>query len=347
MWQQIHKELVHNVPGGWMKYDNNHEYLIPKDLTMVGTRILGVGEDGKSMYSDNHGATWTVNSNMPQNTTYRGVTARGNTVIAVTDQGPNHVAISTDRGATWSPVSSPNGSWSNVSSDGETFLSTYNGRKYMYSYTGSDRSASFTVFDENRGVGMTDVEAADVYGVDASTDLRHIGVFPLEAEPDYPVEGYAKKGDKYVGVRSYLSEIIDANQEAQLSNARLDEANVTIETMRSNFETRIAALELANVTTYNYDVTVVNTGYGNKYFIDGNQQPTLNVNSGDTLVFDQSDSSNTGHPLRIYEDEARTTEVSSGVTVDGTTITYVPSTTGTYYYQCQAHAGMGGQITVS
>ena len=194
---------------------------------------------------------------------------------------------------------------------------------------------------------MTDVEAADVYGVDASTDLRHIGVFPLEAEPDYPVEGYAKKGDKYVGVRSYLSEIIDANQEAQLSNARLDEANVTIETMRSNFETRIAALELANVTTYNYDVTVVNTGYGNKYFIDGNQQPTLNVNSGDTLVFDQSDSSNTGHPLRIYEDEARTTEVSSGVTVDGTTITYVPSTTGTYYYQCQAHAGMGGQITVS
>ena len=99
-------------------------------------------------------------------------------------------------------------------------------------------------------------------------------------------------------------------------------------------------------TTTSYDVTVVNN-YGNKYALNGNLQQTVTASVGDTITFDQSDSSNSGHPLRIYEDEERATEVTDGVVVDGTTITFVPSAAGTFYYQCQAHAGMGGQIVVS
>ena len=103
----------------------------------------------------------------------------------------------------------------------------------------------------------------------------------------------------------------------------------------------------SSITNLDYIVTVVNTGSGNKYAINGNLQQTVYAIEDESIIFDQSDASNSGHPLRIYEDELRTTEITTGVTIDGTTITFVPSTTGTLYYQCQAHAGMGGQIIVS
>ena len=101
------------------------------------------------------------------------------------------------------------------------------------------------------------------------------------------------------------------------------------------------------VTTYNYTVTVNSTSYGNKYYLNGNLQQTIDALVGDTIVFDQSDSSNTGHPLKIYTDPTRTNEVTTGVTVDGSTTTFVVSEEGTFYYQCQIHSGMGSSITIN
>ena len=101
------------------------------------------------------------------------------------------------------------------------------------------------------------------------------------------------------------------------------------------------------VVTYNYTVTVNNTGYGNKYYLNGDQQQTIDALVGDTIVFDQSDSSNTGHPLRIYTDSAKTNEVTTGVTIDGSTTTFVVSEEGTFYYQCEVHSGMGSSITIN
>ena len=54
-------------------------------------------------------------------------------------------------------------------------------------------------------------------------------------------------------------------------------------------------------TTITLAVTVVNPGSGNKYYIDGVQQATLTLYEGNTYRFDQSDSSNSGHPLRLSE----------------------------------------------
>ena len=51
--------------------------------------------------------------------------------------------------------------------------------------------------------------------------------------------------------------------------------------------------------TRTFTVTVVSTGSGNKYFIDGVQTPTLELVEGATFRFDQSDSSNNTHPLRF------------------------------------------------
>jgi plastocyanin len=108
--------------------------------------------------------------------------------------------------------------------------------------------------------------------------------------------------------------------------------DIIVSTTRSSF-----------TTTYN--VTVVNN-YGNKYVIDGVQQDSLTMTAGQTYIFDQSDSSNSGHPLKIYTDSSKSTEVTAGVTISGNTTTFVPATPGTYSYQCAAHAGMGGNITV-
>ena len=48
-----------------------------------------------------------------------------------------------------------------------------------------------------------------------------------------------------------------------------------------------------------FTVTVVSTGGGNKYFIDGVQQATVALARGATYRFDQSDSSNGTHPLLL------------------------------------------------
>ena len=109
-----------------------------------------------------------------------------------------------------------------------------------------------------------------------------------------------------------------------------------------------------NPITQTFSVHVQSTGYGNKYFIDMVQQPTLNLNEGSTYRFDQSGATNSGHGLRFSTTSDGThgggTEYTTGVSVVGT-----PGTSGAYtqievasgaptlYYYCVNHSGMGGQ----
>ena len=55
-------------------------------------------------------------------------------------------------------------------------------------------------------------------------------------------------------------------------------------------------LLLTSDTSHIYPVTVVATEVGNKYNIDGELQPTLIFEEGVTYRFDQSDTTNKGHP---------------------------------------------------
>ena len=104
--------------------------------------------------------------------------------------------------------------------------------------------------------------------------------------------------------------------------------------------------------TRTFTVTVVSTGGGNKYFIDGVQTPTLELVEGATFRFDQSDSSNGTHPLRFATaaDASGGTQYTTNVTTNGTpgssgayTQIEVASSAPTLYYYCTAHSGMGGQ----
>lgn len=98
-------------------------------------------------------------------------------------------------------------------------------------------------------------------------------------------------------------------------------------------------------------------GSTSAYFLDGIEAPAISLHGADSVTadseyfyrFDQSDSSNSTHPLLFYLDAAKTTAYTTGVTTNGT-----PGSSGAYtqiavdrdtpsvlYYQCSSHAYMG------
>ena len=105
-----------------------------------------------------------------------------------------------------------------------------------------------------------------------------------------------------------------------------------------------------------YTVKVVSDS-GNKYRFDdfGTSAVTLDLQEGGTYTFDQSDSSNSGHPLRFYTASDKSGgEYTTGVTTTGTagssgakTVITVAASAPTLYYQCSNHAGMGGQANTN
>ena len=106
-------------------------------------------------------------------------------------------------------------------------------------------------------------------------------------------------------------------------------------------------------STTTFTVTVVSSG-GNKFALNGNTAPTLQLVRGTTYTFDVSDSSNSGHPLAFKSgNNSYTTGVTSSGTPgqSGASVTFaVPSgapNIGLRYY-CTSHGnGMGNTITTS
>jgi hypothetical protein len=103
-----------------------------------------------------------------------------------------------------------------------------------------------------------------------------------------------------------------------------------------------------------YTVTVASYLGANKYYINGTRQDTVSLSEGSTYRFDQSDSSNSGHPLRLSATSDGThgggSQYTTGVTTSGTpgssgayTQITVASGAPTLYYYCTNHSGMGGQ----
>ena len=94
------------------------------------------------------------------------------------------------------------------------------------------------------------------------------------------------------------------------------------------------------------------SGSGNGYLIDGKEAPFLTLTPGRTYKFDQSHSSNSGHPLRFYLESNKTTAYTTNVTVNGTAgqsgayvqIVIADNTPMVIHYQCSSHSLMGNAV---
>ena len=111
----------------------------------------------------------------------------------------------------------------------------------------------------------------------------------------------------------------------------------------------ITSLANALGATTTYVVTVA----GGVYYIDGVSNPTLTFTSGNTYIFDLSDSTNTGHPLAFKDGSG--TSYTTGVTTTGTAgstgaqvqIDVASNAPSSLRYYCTVHGnGMGNTISV-
>ena len=130
----------------------------------------------------------------------------------------------------------------------------------------------------------------------------------------------------------------------------LDAANFAPVATTSTVTSTIA--DPSDVETVTYTVTVVNVGGSNYFAINGVTNPVLTMKRGSTYIFNQSHSSNVGHPLRIKSDAGgQQTTTNAGTLGTDATVTYqpaYPTAPNDLRYYCTVHGnGMGNTITMN
>lgn len=143
-----------------------------------------------------------------------------------------------------------------------------------------------------------------------------------------------------------------ANRSTEAQDA-LDDLVTVLDELVADIQAIEAATDVDEVNDIvNQPIVFTVTVSGGAFLIDGVEKASLSLNSVRTYRFDQSDASNSGHPLKIYPDANKTFEITDGVSFVGTPgsagayTEFSPIYTGEYSYQCSAHDAMGGSIVV-
>jgi hypothetical protein len=168
------------------------------------------------------------------------------------------------------------------------------------------------------------------------------------------VAGISSNVSTVAGITSNIATV--AGISANITTVAGNNANITT---LAGISTDVTSLASALASTTNYAVTVASGtlyggGSGNVFYLDGTGNPAITLTRGNTYVFDQSNSSNSGHPIafRTSTDASYTT----GVTSTGTpgnagakTTFVVPSDApASLKYYCTSHGnGMGNVITTN
>ena len=135
---------------------------------------------------------------------------------------------------------------------------------------------------------------------------------------------------------------------SQVTDAKLANAKQNVKEPHSASAQTFTVTVATKTSAHRYN----GSGSSNGYVIDGVQAPYITITAGNTYKFDQSDSSNTGHPLAFYYESDKTTSYSTGVTTSGTAgssgaytqIIATDSTPTVLFYQCTNHALMGNTV---
>ena len=142
-----------------------------------------------------------------------------------------------------------------------------------------------------------------------------------------------------------------SSSEESSSSTTTASVNVTMSSFAGSVGSVTVTVPTSVDTTYT--VTVASYYGSNYFYIDSSRAPTLSLTEGNTYRFDQSDASNSTHPLRFSTTSNGShgggSEYTTGVTTNGT-----PGSSGAYtqitvavgaptlYYYCTNHSGMGG-----
>jgi plastocyanin len=109
----------------------------------------------------------------------------------------------------------------------------------------------------------------------------------------------------------------------------------------------------STLRTFNYTVTANSSS---NYIFNGETytnaaQPTVNIGPNETVIFTIDTTTNGSHPFKIGTsidgDEITDSTISSVTSGSNQVITFTPTSSGTFYYYCSAHTGMGNSITVA
>lgn len=109
----------------------------------------------------------------------------------------------------------------------------------------------------------------------------------------------------------------------------------------------------STLRTFNYTVTA--NGSSN-YIFNGETytdaaQPTVNIAPNESVIFTIDTTTNGSHPFKIGTSssggEITDSTISSVTSGSNQVITFTPTSSGTFYYYCSAHGGMGNSITVA
>lgn len=152
-----------------------------------------------------------------------------------------------------------------------------------------------------------------------------------------------------------ITGVVGTSAVGSVTASNISSATVTLTGVAGT--SAVGSVSFLSITVYTVTVASGTNSYGsgNKYYIAGlsGASPTLTLNEGSTYRFDQSDSSNSGHPLRFSTtangSHGGGSEYTTGVSHSGT-----PGSSGAYvqitvaasaptlYYYCTNHSGMGG-----
>ena len=165
-----------------------------------------------------------------------------------------------------------------------------------------------------------------------------------------------------IGVLDSVTPGTAAASKALVLDTNKDIATIRNLTTSGNIKTN-NIIESYDGNTINYVVTVGSktsahpyngTGSSSGYLIDGVESPFIEFVPKKTYKFDQSDGSNSTHPLRFYHEANKTTSYTTNVTTNGTPgssgaytqIVVTTTTPRTLFYMCSAHGYMGNQVQV-